>query len=102
MFGFDSVSQVVWRTHLTETYKYFIETLNGVIFEGYNIVGDGTPQALLPILTGKTEVELQEARKAFLVFGFKCFKTPTSLFWRNTPPFKYAELDKGFVSYVPI
>ena len=66
MFGFDSVSQVVWRTHLTETYKYFIETLKGVVLEGYNIVGDGTPQALLPILTGKTEVELPEARKAFL------------------------------------
>lgn len=29
----------------------------------YNIVGDGTPQALIPILTGKTELELPDARK---------------------------------------
>ncbi len=33
------------------------------IFIGYNIVGDGTPAALLPILTGKTEKELPEARR---------------------------------------
>jgi hypothetical protein len=29
---------------------------------GYNIVGDGTPAALLPILTGQTELELPESR----------------------------------------
>jgi hypothetical protein len=34
-----------------------------IIFIGYNIVGDGTPAALLPILTGKTEKELPEARR---------------------------------------
>lgn len=31
--------------------------------EGYNIVGDGTPQALIPILTGFTELELPEVRR---------------------------------------
>lgn len=31
----------------------------------YNIVGDGTPQAFLPILTGKTEVELPLTRKRY-------------------------------------
>lgn len=31
----------------------------------YNIVGDGTPQALIPILTGKTELELPDTRKRF-------------------------------------
>ena len=36
--------------------------LNGVVLEGYNILGDGTPQALFPILTGHTEQELPEAR----------------------------------------
>ena len=64
MFGFDSMSQVTWRTHLRESYKYFTETLKGVVLEGYNIVGDGTPQALLPILTGQTEEELPEARRS--------------------------------------
>ena len=34
-----------------------------VDFSGYNIVGDGTPAALLPILTGQTEQELPEARR---------------------------------------
>lgn len=29
----------------------------------YNIVGDGTPQALIPILTGQTELELPDTRK---------------------------------------
>lgn len=37
--------------------------MNGNLFAGYNIVGDGTPAALLPILTGKTEKELPEARR---------------------------------------
>lgn len=32
-------------------------------FFRYNIVGDGTPQALIPILTGKTELELPDTRK---------------------------------------
>lgn len=35
----------------------------GITLEGYNIVGDGTPQALIPILTGRTELELPETRK---------------------------------------
>lgn len=29
----------------------------------YNIVGDGTPQALIPLLTGSTELELPDTRK---------------------------------------
>ncbi|KAK2157320.1 hypothetical protein LSH36_193g02063 [Paralvinella palmiformis] len=41
------------------------EFLAGVVLEGYNIVGDGTTQALLPILTGHTDLELPEARRGF-------------------------------------
>lgn len=37
--------------------------MNTFIVAGYNIVGDGTPAALLPILTGQTERELPEARR---------------------------------------
>lgn len=36
---------------------------NIVNFFSYNIVGDGTPQALIPIFTGKTELELPDTRK---------------------------------------
>ncbi|KAK2145346.1 hypothetical protein LSH36_687g03049 [Paralvinella palmiformis] len=65
MFGFDSVSRLNWLRNLPKTYAYFSDVLDGVTLEGYNIVGDGTPQALLPILTGRTEEELPEARRAF-------------------------------------
>ncbi|ESO86427.1 hypothetical protein LOTGIDRAFT_129214 [Lottia gigantea] len=63
MFGFDSVSRMSWIRQLPKTRNYFLNTLKGIELEGYNIVGDGTPQALLPILTGKTEEELPEARR---------------------------------------
>lgn len=63
MFGFDSVSRNTWLRTLPKTHKYFTEHLKGIVLKGYNIVGDGTPQALLPILTGQTEIELPEARR---------------------------------------
>ncbi|CAF3375943.1 unnamed protein product [Rotaria socialis] len=63
MFGFDSVSRMTFMRFLPKTFSYFIKELGGVILKGYNIVGDGTPAALLPILTGQTEQELPEARR---------------------------------------
>ncbi|CAD5120581.1 unnamed protein product [Dimorphilus gyrociliatus] len=63
MFGFDSVSRMQWMRLLPQTHHYWTKVLNATVLESYNIVGDGTPQALLPILTGKTEVELPEARR---------------------------------------
>lgn len=63
MFGFDSTSRMTWMRNLPKTHQYFVNTLRGTVLEGYNIVGDGTPQALLPILTGKSEPELPEARR---------------------------------------
>ena len=63
MFGFDSVSRLTWLRNLPKSHEYFVKTLGAVVLEGYNIVGDGTPQALLPILTGQTEAELPEARR---------------------------------------
>ena len=63
MLGFDSTSHMSWLRMLPRTHRYFTETLGGVVLESYNIVGDGTPQALLPILTGLNEMELPEARR---------------------------------------
>ena len=63
MFGFDSVSRMTWMRNLPKSHSYFTNELGGYVLNGYNIVGDGTPQALLPILTGKTEAELPEARR---------------------------------------
>ncbi|KAK7095815.1 hypothetical protein V1264_005180 [Littorina saxatilis] len=65
MLGFDSMSRMSWLRNVPQTRDYFVHTLEGVELEGYNIVGDGTPAALLPILTGKMEEELPEARKGF-------------------------------------
>jgi len=39
--------------------------VGATVLRGYNVLGDGTPQALLPILTGRTEQELPEARRGF-------------------------------------
>jgi len=51
--------------NLPRSYQYLVNQLAATVFQGYNVVGDGTPQALLPILTGKTEQELPEARRGF-------------------------------------
>ncbi|XP_017768642.1 PREDICTED: uncharacterized protein LOC108556871 [Nicrophorus vespilloides] len=63
MFGFDSMSRNSVIRKLPETHKYLKTKMNAHILEGYNIIGDGTPQALTPMLTGKTELELPETRK---------------------------------------
>ncbi|KAG7189383.1 hypothetical protein KM043_017030 [Ampulex compressa] len=63
MFGFDSLSRNMFIRKLPKTYHYLKNYLNALVLEGYNIVGDGTPQALIPILTGKIELELPETRK---------------------------------------
>lgn len=64
MIGQDSMSKNAWRRYVPKTYNYFVDSLGGLVLEGYNIVGDGTPQALLPILTGLAEYELPEARRS--------------------------------------
>ena len=63
MFGLDSTSRMSWLRNMPESHKYFTTELGGVVMEGYNIVGDGTPQALLPILTGYDEQVLPEVRR---------------------------------------
>lgn len=63
MFGFDSLSKNTFIRKLPKTYKYMKSQLRSLVLDGYNIIGDGTPQALIPILTGKTELELPETRK---------------------------------------
>ncbi|XP_046393136.1 uncharacterized protein LOC124161034 [Ischnura elegans] len=63
IWGHDSLSRNTFLRKLPLTSQYLQNNLNALTLEGYNIVGDGTPQALIPILTGKTELELPEARK---------------------------------------
>jgi len=65
MIGFDSVSRLTWMRNMPKTHEWFTNNMGGVVLEGYNIVGDGTPQALFPILVGKSELELPELRRGF-------------------------------------
>lgn len=63
MFGFDSVSRMSWLRNLPKTREFFMRELGGIELEGHNIVGDGTVQALLPLLAGQTEQDLPTARR---------------------------------------
>ncbi|VDL67162.1 unnamed protein product [Nippostrongylus brasiliensis] len=60
--GFDSLSQMSFRRKLPKTVQLLEGTLGSVVLNGYNIVGDGTPQAFIPILTAATEEELPLTR----------------------------------------
>lgn len=63
MMGFDSLSRNAFIRKLPKAYDYLTNELHADVLKGYNIIGDGTPQALIPILTGFTELELPETRK---------------------------------------
>ena len=63
ILGFHSLSHMTYRRKLTKTYTYFTENLKGIVLNGYNIVGDDTPKALISIFTGKTELELPRTLK---------------------------------------
>ena len=61
--GLDSVSRKDWLQGLPKSSDYLINTMNSHVLNGYNIVGDGTPAALIPILTGKNEEEMPNVMK---------------------------------------
>lgn len=63
IYGFDSLSRNSFIRKLPKSYEYLTNQLKGNVLQGYNIVGDGTPQALIPLLTGFNELELPETRK---------------------------------------
>lgn len=49
MYGFDSLSRNAFIRKLPKTYEYMVTHLKADVLQGYNIVGDGTPQALIPV-----------------------------------------------------
>lgn len=53
IFGLESMSHLSYQRKLPKTYAYLQEVLGSVTMKGYNIVGDSTTAALLPILTGE-------------------------------------------------
>lgn len=50
MFGLDSMSRNAFIRKLPKTYEYLTQQLGADVLQGYNIVGDGTPQALIPVI----------------------------------------------------
>uniref|UniRef100_A0A5S6R4W0 DUF229 domain containing protein n=1 Tax=Trichuris muris TaxID=70415 RepID=A0A5S6R4W0_TRIMR len=87
--GFDSLSRLMFMRKLKETYKYVTEVLNGTVLEMYNIVGDGTRSALLPILTGQTQEELPETRRSQ---RNATFVDVYPFIWKELKKFGYATL----------
>lgn len=63
ILGFDSMSRQAIQRNLPETVSFFEDKLGGVRLEGFNVLGDGTTAALLPMLTGRTETEVPEVRR---------------------------------------
>ncbi|CAH2061744.1 unnamed protein product, partial [Iphiclides podalirius] len=63
ILGFDSTSHNGFVRRMPKSYRVLLDELQATVLNGYNILGDGTPAALFPILTGKTELELPDVRK---------------------------------------
>lgn len=61
----DSMSRINFIRKLPKFYKTLTETLDASVMEGFNVVGDGTPWAVIPMTTGHFQTELPEARKRF-------------------------------------
>ncbi|CAK1549143.1 unnamed protein product [Leptosia nina] len=62
IMAFDSTAYNGFVRKLPKSYKVLVEEVGAVILKGYNIVGDGTPDALFPILSGKHEWQHPSAR----------------------------------------
>ncbi|CAJ0937740.1 unnamed protein product, partial [Mesorhabditis belari] len=88
--GMDSVSHMSYLRKLPKTAAYFEKIMGGVTLDAYNIVGDGTPQAFIPILTGKTEEELPLTRKRFSTANYVDDVYP--FIWKNFSDAGYATL----------
>jgi hypothetical protein len=63
MLGLDSVSREDWLEKLPKSSQFFLNTIKSNVLSRYNIVNDGTPAALIPLLTGKHEHELPNTIK---------------------------------------
>ncbi|CAF0882063.1 unnamed protein product [Brachionus calyciflorus] len=70
MFGLDSVSREDWLENLPKSSDFLVNKIKAKILHRYNIVGDGTPAALIPILTSKHEHELPNTIKNSANFKF--------------------------------
>jgi hypothetical protein len=89
LISYDSVSRSSWLKRLPKTNKFIFDKMKFDLLNGYNIVGDGTPAALIPIFTGQTEEELPNVLRS----------NPKSRYVDEAYPFIWKELhDKGYMS----
>ncbi|KAK0041775.1 hypothetical protein Bpfe_028817 [Biomphalaria pfeifferi] len=65
ILGFDSMSRMSWLRRLKKTREYFLGELGAIELEEHNVLGDGTTAVMFPMLTGKFEWELPDARRFF-------------------------------------
>lgn len=85
MFGLDSLSRNAFIRKLPRTYKYMTEELKADVLQSYNIVGDGTPQALIPV----RNVNFWNISQEFRYLNCNYFiysSSPASLNWNYLRP----------------
>ena len=63
IIGIDSTSNGHAQRKLPKSYSYIRNVLEGYIFMGHSVVGDGTTEQLAAFLTGKGEQEYAESRR---------------------------------------
>lgn len=63
LVGFDSISRLDFMDYLPLSSNYLINHMKSNVLTRYNIVGDGTPAALIPLLTSYHEHELPNTIK---------------------------------------
>lgn len=73
MFGLDSLSRNAWIRKLPKTYEFMTKVLDADILQGYNIIGDGTPQALIPVFSINRKTFMFSCVFVLNVFYFKAF-----------------------------
>ena len=63
IIGIDSISNGHAQRKLPKSYNYIRNVLEGNIFMGHSVVGDGTTEQLAAFLTGMGEQEYAESRR---------------------------------------
>ena len=58
MIALDSMSHMAYQRCLPKTYAYLKDTLKAVILDAYNVIGDGTTAAIIPMFTGNCVLHL--------------------------------------------
>lgn len=68
IYGFDSLSKNAFIRKLPRSYLYLTKVLEADVLQGYNIVGDGTPQAIIPVSSIVVQYN-KHRRKPFFMYN---------------------------------